>query len=58
MIALALAAAAALSASEPAVGAKAPDFTITADDGTPWHLADHAGHTVVLVFYPKAFTGG
>ena len=56
MIALALAAT--ILAAEPAVGAKAPDFTITADDGTPWHLADHAGHTVVLVFYPKAFTGG
>ena len=56
MIALALAVS--ILAAEPAVGAKAPDFTITADDGTPWHLADHAGHTVVLVFYPKAFTGG
>jgi len=50
--------AAASPSGEVAVGAPAPDFTVTADDGKPWKLSDQKGKTVVLVFYPKAFTGG
>jgi hypothetical protein len=42
------------------VGDKAPDFTLPWTDGkTPVHLADYIGKsTVVLAFFPAAFTGG
>jgi peroxiredoxin Q/BCP len=39
-------------------GAKAPDFTLTADDGSQVRLADLAGSPVVLYFYPKDDTPG
>jgi cytochrome oxidase Cu insertion factor (SCO1/SenC/PrrC family) len=44
--------------AEPAVGKAAPDFTLTDNDGKPWTLSERKGQTVVIVFYPKAFTGG
>jgi peroxiredoxin len=41
------------------VGDKAPDFTLPSTDGHPVHLADYLGKsTVVLAFFPAAFTGG
>ena len=46
-----------LAAAEPAVGDKAPDFSLPDHDGTTWTLSEQKG-TTVLVFYPKAFTGG
>jgi peroxiredoxin Q/BCP len=39
-------------------GAKAPAFTLTADDGSKVRLADLAGSPVVLYFYPKDDTPG
>jgi peroxiredoxin Q/BCP len=39
-------------------GAKAPAFTLTADDGSKVKLADLAGAPVVLYFYPKDDTPG
>ena len=42
----------------PAVGAGAPDFTLTSQDGTPVSLHDFKGKWVVLYFYPKDFTSG
>jgi peroxiredoxin Q/BCP len=39
-------------------GAKAPDFTLPDQDGSPVSLGDYAGKTVVLYFYPKASTSG
>ncbi|MGH9747478.1 MAG: peroxiredoxin [Candidatus Acidiferrales bacterium] len=42
----------------PAVGASAPDFTLTSQDGTPVSLKDFRGKWVVLYFYPKDFTSG
>jgi peroxiredoxin Q/BCP len=39
-------------------GRKAPDFTLTADDGKTVRLADFKGKRVVLFFYPKAATPG
>src|ERR1700723_811075 len=42
----------------PAVGAAAPDFTLTSQDGTPVSLYDFKGKWVVLYFYPKDFTSG
>ena len=41
------------------VGDKAPDFTLPSTDGGSVHLADYLGKsTVVLAFFPAAFTGG
>jgi thioredoxin-dependent peroxiredoxin len=40
------------------VGDKAPDFTLTADDGRFVSLSDFKGKQVVLYFYPKASTPG
>jgi peroxiredoxin Q/BCP len=39
-------------------GEKAPAFTLPDQDGTDVALADFAGQTVVLYFYPKADTPG
>lgn len=44
--------------SDPLVGQPAPDFTTTAEDGTPVHLAALKGKPVVLYFYPKDETPG
>jgi len=38
--------------------ATAPQFTLSDQDGNPVSLADYAGKTVVLYFYPKADTPG
>lgn len=42
----------------PAVGAKAPPFTLPRDDGGNVSLADFAGRKLVLYFYPRADTPG
>jgi peroxiredoxin Q/BCP len=42
----------------PAVGAAAPDFSLTTNEGKPASLKDYRGKWVVLYFYPKDFTGG
>jgi len=39
-------------------GKKAPDFTLTADDGTHVTLSALRGKPVVLFFFPKADTPG
>src|SRR5262245_19573703 len=39
-------------------GQPAPDFSLEADDGTTVSLADLAGSTAVLYFYPKDDTTG
>lgn len=39
------------------VGSTAPDLTLTDAHGTPMTLSALRGRTVVLVFYPFAFTG-
>jgi peroxiredoxin Q/BCP len=39
-------------------GAQAPDFTLTADDGSQVSLSDYGGQKVILYFYPKADTPG
>jgi thioredoxin-dependent peroxiredoxin len=42
----------------PAVGAPAPEFTLSTQEGKPLSLKDLRGKWVVLYFYPKDFTGG
>ena len=40
------------------MGDVAPDFTLTADDGTEVSLSQFRGRRVALYFYPKAGTSG
>jgi peroxiredoxin Q/BCP len=49
---------AAESLKQPAVGAAAPDFSLTSADGSQVSLKDYKGKWVVLYFYPKDFTSG
>jgi peroxiredoxin Q/BCP len=42
----------------PAVGAKAPDFTVLTDTGESLTLSTLQGRPVVLYFYPKDDTSG
>ena len=37
---------------------KVPDFTVAATGGRDFTLSDHAGHPVVIYFYPKDNTPG
>jgi thioredoxin-dependent peroxiredoxin len=55
----ALALFASLQAAEvPAVGSKAPDFTLQSQEGKTVSLKDFKGQWVVLYFYPKDMTQG
>jgi len=40
------------------VGDQAPDFTLQASDGQTYSLSKLRGRTVVLAWFPKAFTAG
>ena len=42
----------------PSVGADAPGFNLTTNEGKQASLSDFKGKWVVLYFYPKDFTGG
>ena len=57
-----IAAVASLQAAEPqkqpTVGAPAPEFSLTSNDGSAVSLKDYKGKWVVLYFYPKDFTSG
>ncbi len=44
--------------TQPAAGQAAPDFSLTAGDGSPVSLKNYRGKWVVLYFYPKDFTSG
>jgi peroxiredoxin Q/BCP len=48
----------AASGAELKVGDAAPDFTLAGTDGKTHRLSDLKGKTVVLAWFPKAFTGG
>jgi peroxiredoxin len=39
-------------------GDTAPDFALPGSDGKVHRLSDYKGKTVVLAWFPKAFTGG
>lgn len=43
---------------DPVEGAKAPDFTLPAQDGKPVSLSDFRGKKVVLYFYVRDNTAG
>ena len=40
------------------VGDQAPEFSLPGSDGKVHKLSDYKGKTVVLAWFPKAFTGG
>jgi hypothetical protein len=40
------------------IGEAAPDFTLQASDGQTYSLSKLRGKTVVLAWFPKAFTAG
>jgi cytochrome oxidase Cu insertion factor (SCO1/SenC/PrrC family) len=40
------------------VGDMAPPFALQGSDGKVHKLSDYKGKTVVLAWFPKAFTGG
>jgi thioredoxin-dependent peroxiredoxin len=46
------------SPDQPAVGAMAPDFSLTTNESKQVSLKDYRGKWVVLYFYPKDFTSG
>lgn len=48
----------AAAAQELKVGDMAPDFTLQASDGQTYALSKLRGKTVVLAWFPKAFTAG
>ena len=39
-------------------GDAAPDFKLTGSDGETYSLSGLKGTTIVIAWYPKAFTGG
>jgi peroxiredoxin Q/BCP len=59
LVSLLLLTAPAENAARPAAGDAAPAFSLPATDGRTISLADFKGKkTVVLAFFPKAFTAG
>lgn len=45
-------------AQGPLTGDIAPEFHLAGSDNTIHKLSDYRGTTVVLAWFPKAFTGG
>ena len=59
-VALAVAACAASAPQAQSLnpGDPAPPFSLPGTDGRTHNLADYQGKTVILAWFPKAFTGG
>lgn len=53
-----VAAALLIGAARPEPGQAAPDFTLESSTGKQISLKDLRGRSVVLAFFPKAFTSG
>ena len=47
-----------VAAARPEPGQLAPDFTLQSSAGTTVSLKELRGRSVVLAFFPKAFTSG
>ena len=47
-----------MAAAELKVGDAAPDFELPGSDGKTHKLSEMKGKTVVLAWFPKAFTSG
>ena len=47
-----------VAAQDLGPGDAAPAFELPGSDGKTHRLADYEGKTVVLAWFPKAFTGG
>jgi thioredoxin-dependent peroxiredoxin len=47
-----------VAAQDLKLGDSAPDFTLQASDGHTYTLSKLKGKTVVLAWFPKAFTSG
>jgi peroxiredoxin Q/BCP len=58
LLASVLAAGVRVTADELKAGDPAPDFTLKASDGKTYSLSQLRGQTVVLAWFPKAFTAG
>jgi peroxiredoxin Q/BCP len=58
VLSLAVVAAAAQTPVELKEGDVAPDFSLPGSDGKTHKLSDYKGRTVVLAWFPAAFTGG
>lgn len=58
LLASVLAAGVRVKADELKAGDPAPDFTLKASDGKTYSLSQLRGQTVVLAWFPKAFTAG
>jgi peroxiredoxin Q/BCP len=46
------------SAADLKAGDEAPEFSLPGTDGKTYRLSDLKGKTVVLAWFPKAFTAG
>ena len=46
------------AADLPSAGSKAPEFSLSSQEGTPVSLKEFRGKWVVLYFYPKDMTKG
>ena len=57
-LAVAACAASAAQAQSLNPGDPAPPFSLPGTDGRTHNLADYRGKTVILAWFPKAFTGG
>ncbi len=47
-----------VAAARPEPGQMAPQFTLDSSAGAPVSLKDLRGRSVVVAFFPKAFTSG
>jgi peroxiredoxin len=47
-----------VASAMPAPGGSAPAFSVESTNGKKVSLEDYKGKTLVLAFFPKAFTGG
>lgn len=47
-----------MATAELSIGDDAPNFKLVGSDGETYQLSELKGKTVVIAWFPKAFTGG